>query len=64
MFRNSHKGAEGQIKGNNVPNNIYVVYPEIEFSVSNIFKNWGVIFHLHRWKSRLDSIDVIGSTVA
>lgn len=65
MFRNSHKGAEGQIKGNSVPNNIYVVYFEVEkFSVSIIFKNLGVIFHLHWWKSRLNSIDIIGSSLA
>lgn len=65
MFKNSHKDAEGHIKSNNVPDNIYVIYFEIEkFSVSNIFKNLGVVFHLHWWKSRLNSIDVIGSTVA
>lgn len=64
-FKNSHKGAEGQIKGNIVPNNIYVVYFEIKkLNVSNICKSLGAIFHLHWWKSTLNSIDVIGSTVA
>lgn len=46
------------------PINIYVVYFGIEeFSVSNIFKNLGVIFHLHWWKSGVNSIDIIGSVV-
>lgn len=48
VFKNSHKGAEGQIKGNIVPNNIYVVYFEIKkLNVSNICKSLGAIFHLH-----------------
>lgn len=65
MFKNYHKGVEGQIKGNNVPNNIYVVYFEIEkFSVSNTFKNLGFTFHLHWWKSRVNGIGIIGSLVA